>query len=372
MLSYAALVESDAIRRTNLISNLRTITVFASLPASGMSNISRFDWKGDHWIAAALILSIPSIEFWIGEYCLDAFTYPAWCSLVLQLFSLLVNIIFLRHVEDESTNQGIQPDVEEGKGLLFWSPGVLLLMVLFFFDGLLLSSIVYALPIVMIDGYGWSILQYAPVWLGISIMGIAGVQVAKYFGKWLKSYYFALVAPSLVHSGHGLYSWDGVHACFRRISFPCVGGDKLPGLSATADGPFIPFHPDCSRWVYCKLLAPDCFGHESVFLTLKQVRMMPLTSAVGSIGKIIGPFLSEILAQIAGMQLVFLSLFVLSAILFMITLQLHRHLWSVEDDFAFIAMEVSSPFALESDEDFLKAPVPWDALSLHDFSNPKL
>ena len=99
---------------------------------------------------------------------------------------------------------------------------------------------------------------------------------------------------------------------------------------------------------------------------------MPLTSAVGSIGKIIGPFLSEILAQIAGMQLVFLSLFVLSAILFMITLQLHRHLWSVEDDFAFIAMEVSSPFALESDEDFLKAPVPWDALSLHDFSNPKL
>ena len=43
MLSYAALVESDAIRRTNLISNLRTITVFASLPASGMSNISRFD-----------------------------------------------------------------------------------------------------------------------------------------------------------------------------------------------------------------------------------------------------------------------------------------------------------------------------------------
>ena len=167
-----------------------------------------------------MILSIPSIEFWIGEYCLDAFTYPAWCSLVLQLFSLLVNIIFLRHVEDESTNQGIQPDVEEGKGLLFWSPGVLLLMVLFFFDGLLLSSIVYALPIVMIDGYGWSILQYAPVWLGISIMGIAGVQVAKYFGKWLKSYYFALVAPSL--------AYIGLMCILAKVSIP--GMESTPAL----------------------------------------------------------------------------------------------------------------------------------------------
>lgn len=100
----------------------------------------------------SLILALPQLEFSIGNYQFNAYTYPPWSSLFLQLISFVLNIIFLKKVEKDTpviTNGGTE------KKNIFISVGVVLILAIFFFDGYFLSTITYSLPIVMLDTYEW-------------------------------------------------------------------------------------------------------------------------------------------------------------------------------------------------------------------------
>ena len=99
-----------------------------------------------------LILALPILDFNIGSYSLNAYTYPAWSSFVLQLISTTLNVIFLRKVERD---QPEPPKTTEKKKNIYISTGVVLILALFLYDGYFISVFAYTLPIVMIDGYGW-------------------------------------------------------------------------------------------------------------------------------------------------------------------------------------------------------------------------
>ena len=174
----------------------------------------------------AIILSIPYLEFSIGEYQFNAFTYPAWSSILLQLISIVTNLIFVRTIEDEQGEHTAH--MKSGAGAshngLYFSKGVFMIFLIFFFNGFYLSHLVYAIPIVMQDGYGWSIIQYAPVWVGISFVGISGVQIAKYAGKKLDQYHYLIIVPVI--------GYLCVMCCFAAVG--AVGVGRLPtGMGET-------------------------------------------------------------------------------------------------------------------------------------------
>ena len=144
----------------------------------------------------AIVLSIKRLEFNIGSYQFNAFTYPAWSSIILQLISLVSNLIFVRMIEKEKAEEGSVPLPPAGRAV-YMSTGVALIFAVFFFDGFFLACVVYALPLVLQDGYGWTIIQYSPVWVGISFVGIAGVQIAKKSGQVLRSQHYLVIVPTL-------------------------------------------------------------------------------------------------------------------------------------------------------------------------------
>ena len=144
----------------------------------------------------AILLAIPGLQFSIGSYEFNAFTYPAWTSLVCQIVSIFMGFFFLRRVEDDHQPNALQQKPGRGRAI-YLSKGVVLMFSIFFFNGFYLSSTMYALPVVMMEGYGWSIIQYAPVWVGISLLGISCVQLAKHAGKWLGSFHYLIIVPNL-------------------------------------------------------------------------------------------------------------------------------------------------------------------------------
>ena len=277
---------------------------------------------------------MPALEFSIGAYKVDSSTYPAWCSLVLQVLSLIVNAIFIRKVEKTASTVNLQTK-ETSEKFLYVSVGVVLLMALFFFGGILLSVIIFSLPLVMVDEYQWTTLEYAPVWIGISVMGIIGVQLAKYSGRWLKSHHYAIVVPTLLYLC--LMCVLVVISTFHQ-KFP-------PGLGETlflfgTETSFLAYQllqtvlsSVFTQVVPMEFIVSSLIGLSfSVIHQMVQVRMMPLTSAAGSIGKILGPFVSDLLVHIAGMKLVYTCLLGLSSSLALLCVILHRHLKSLEDE----------------------------------------
>merc|ERR1712137_800866 len=302
-LAYVASMTKDKYERTARISNLRTFTIFATFPSSVM----------------AIILSIPALEVKIGGYTLNAYTYPAWSSIILQLISIVVNLFFVRMIEkeqgDDMEHMQSKPGVQT-KGLYF-SKGVFMIFLIFFFNGFFLSHMIYTIPIVMQDGYGWSIIQYAPVWVGISFVGIAGVQVAKYAGKKLDQYHYLIIVPSI--------GYLCVMCCFAAVG--AVGVGRLPtGMGET----FFLFAAETSFGVF-QVLQTTCssiFSH--VIPPQYIVKMMPLTSAMFSMGKIVGPIFCEAEAKMAGMGMIFYTLLVFSAILMFVSIALNNHFQSLE------------------------------------------
>ena len=57
---------------------------------------------------------------------------------------------------------------------------------------------------------------------------------------------------------------------------------------------------------------------------------MPLTSAMFSMGKIVGPMFCEAEAKMAGMGMIFYTLLVFSAILMFVSIALNNHFQSLE------------------------------------------
>lgn len=107
----------------------------------------------------SLILAIPALEFNIGNYQFNAYTYPAWSSLILQVISFVLNIFYIRRIELETKETGNNTEEKNAlsvkKKNIFISPGVILILVIFFFDGYFLSVLAYSLPIVMLEVYEW-------------------------------------------------------------------------------------------------------------------------------------------------------------------------------------------------------------------------
>lgn len=101
-----------------------------------------------------LIVAFPILEFSIGSYQFNAFTYPAWSSLMVQIPSVISNCVFLRKVENTGKKKQEQLTKISTKKI-YLSTGVFLVLSLFFFNGYFLFAILYSLPIVMLDGYGW-------------------------------------------------------------------------------------------------------------------------------------------------------------------------------------------------------------------------
>lgn len=112
----------------------------------------------------SLILAIPILEFNIGNYQFNAYTYPAWSSLILQIISVILNIVFLDKIENHATEQPNITTKEKKDNIrtpptkkknIYISTGVILILSIFFFDGYYLSVMAYALPVVMLESYGW-------------------------------------------------------------------------------------------------------------------------------------------------------------------------------------------------------------------------
>lgn len=102
-----------------------------------------------------LIVAFPVFEFSIGPYELNAFTYPAWTSLLVQFPSIILNCLFIKRIETPDTPNTANQTQKKPKKKFYFSIGILLGLSLFFFNGYFLFAIIYALPIVMLDGYGW-------------------------------------------------------------------------------------------------------------------------------------------------------------------------------------------------------------------------
>ena len=102
----------------------------------------------------SLILALPILEFNIGSYQFNAFTYPAWSSLILQIVSCSINVAVLRPIESKKPSMDESKPKEKPKNI-FISKGVILCLCIFFYDGYLVSTITYVLPVVMMEGYEW-------------------------------------------------------------------------------------------------------------------------------------------------------------------------------------------------------------------------
>ena len=100
----------------------------------------------------SLILALPFLDFSIGPYNFNVYTYPAWTSLVLQTISWALNSFLLRPVENKAQHI---PHKEGKQKNIYISTGVILIFLIFFYDGYLIGTFSYALPIVMLEGYGW-------------------------------------------------------------------------------------------------------------------------------------------------------------------------------------------------------------------------
>ena len=154
------------------------------------------------------------------------YTYPAWASLVLQIISISLNLRFLKAVggkaaqvpeQKVSVNENpikdgslegepLEPATPPAKpttalipksGGVYLSKGVVLVLLIFLYNGFQLASTSYVLPIVMLDGYGWSVIQYAGVYFILSLVGICAVLLTKYLTGRLKDMQYLLLVPCL-------------------------------------------------------------------------------------------------------------------------------------------------------------------------------
>lgn len=302
IIAYAAEVEFEKVKRTALFSNLRTVGMIAALPAA----------------IIAFVFAIPILQVNIGSYTLDAETYPPWCSFLLQLVSFTLNVVFLRVVEKEYSPD--RPKDVNGKldRLVYISPGVVIFLALFWFDGFILSSFGYVLPIVMLDGYHWQLVAYAPIGILMAFMGIIGAQTAKVSGAKLGSSHWLVIYPCLFY-----FMLAGL---FETISV--TGQGWLPDpVGATlfvfsAETSFLSW-----QLLQTSLVALFSFVVPPRYMT----RMMPFAPAFTSFGSITGPLVSEFESYLAGLPLIFLIQVILCGFFILLVTLAHEELHAIED-----------------------------------------
>ena len=103
----------------------------------------------------ATVLSIPAIAFSIGSYNLNAYTYPAWSNILTLAICTTMIILFIENLQDiqKEAPTGVEP--ARKFNFIYLSRATVLGFFILTFNGILASSLAYALPIVMYDLYGW-------------------------------------------------------------------------------------------------------------------------------------------------------------------------------------------------------------------------
>lgn len=99
----------------------------------------------------ATFLSLPILDFSIGPYNLNAYTYPAWTNLATLTVCTTMIAIFIKNLEEAKT----QSATAKGPKFMYLSKAVFLGFAILTFNGILASSLGYAMPIVMYDIFGW-------------------------------------------------------------------------------------------------------------------------------------------------------------------------------------------------------------------------
>lgn len=290
-----------------------------------------------HVTVIAFIFAIPALQVNVGSYSLDAETYPPWCSFLLQVGSLLLNVVFLRVVEKEDSPDRPVDVAEKLDRFMYVSPGVIIYLALFWFDGFVLSTFGYVLPIVMLDGYQWQLLAYAPICILMAIMGVIGAQLAKVSGAKMRSRHWLVIYPCLLY--FMLAAW------FETVSV--TGEGWLP--TAWGAGLFV-FSAETSflTWqlLQTSLVALFSFAVPprymvGNFMTRQgffvrsllgiQTRMMPFAPAFTSFGSITGPLVSEFELHMVSLPFIFLMQVILSGFFMLLVTIGHEKLKALED-----------------------------------------
>lgn len=302
-LAYMGIVIEDPIKRASVIANFRAVGIFGAIPSSFV----------------AMLLAIPYIDFSIGNYSFNQYTYPAWVTCAVEISALLGIIFGIKHTPLTGPPDKTVEDPRFAGKKIYISIGVSLSILIFFYDGYIISSISYIMPVVMLDGYMWSVLKYSPVVVLLSIVGTLAAFSSKYVSKLLKGKQYIVIVPAIGYicvmcvlavvglPGVGLPNWLGSLSFLFAVETQFAAFEVLQTMMST---------------LFAQLVPRDFI-----------VRMMPITAGVYSIGKIVGPLICELEVAIFGPSLIFYVMLVTSGLLMFVTWFFSKHLnWRNNSD----------------------------------------
>jgi len=288
-LLYITNASSSTAERQRASSVFRVVTLCAAVPATFV----------------AVVLSIPAFEFTIGDYPMNAATYAAWACLLAQLASLpslfliAPNVKLPHEISDEKKYARIST--------WFWSPGVVMGLVIMFFNGYVVSTISYGFPVMIFDAFQWSVQAYVPLVLLMAVLGVLAAATSNFLGKRLLRKQYLLVVPS--------------------IGFMCVMTVLMNGASARIN--LVAPAVGMALFVICMELLYFGYGIEMSAMSFvfsqivpKEylVSMIPLTSFTYNAGKVLGPLLNDLLLEVYGLGLVYLVMMLSSALAFFVAM----------------------------------------------------
>jgi hypothetical protein len=182
-LSYISLIFPDPDDRARAIAKHRIISVVASIPALGsktnqlnrnlvkIKRTNTFPKLPFVVSVSAVIFSIPQLAFYMGEYEVNAYTYPAFTMFILYGISVIGVVGFLKSPEKQETS------ARDGK--FYTSVGSLLVLLLCFYQGYLVGTFEYMIAVVMIEVFLWEVWQYALILLLLGFIGVGAVFIAR-------------------------------------------------------------------------------------------------------------------------------------------------------------------------------------------------
>merc|ERR1712137_15700 len=288
-LSYVSLI-TTAEERGAVLAQYRLISLLGIVPA----------------ILLSVILSIPQFGVSVGEYDFNAYTYPALFDLLMQLTSLTFLAVALKSPEKKKEDK---PSSKK----FYVSKGTILLLVISFFQGYLIATFEYTLPVVMVETYGWSAFQYSFAVLAIGIVGVVAVLISRTLTKKLQSWEFLVIVPCL-----GYICLMSVVACIGAL-----GSEWLPqwlGIALFLFG----IETVYGAFQILQTIVSSVFSH--IIPRDYLLQMMPMTAGLLALGKILGPMICELEVELLGIGLIFYVLLVVSAILLFVVIALSKHI----------------------------------------------
>jgi len=282
-LSYISLKITDDSERAKAIVTYRGFTILATLASSVL----------------AVVFSIPAIGFSLGPVEFNLYTYPAWCNLILILTSLTLALISLKEPDDTPQTPGKQ---ESGSSkCMYISKGTILAFVIIFFNGYTSGSLGYTMPIVILEEYGWTVLAYSGALFVFSLVNTASSFSVRFVAKIMGLMKFLTIVPAL-----------GI-VCLLCV----VGGVSSVGVDLLGPTLGVTLFLISSYGIFSAFL----FEHTMISVIMSSitpreflVRMMPLTSAIYTTGKIVSPLVAELESNLTGLALVYYTLLVFSGV----------------------------------------------------------